>query len=145
MVERHVKTFIDWTSFDLRYKDFFAWNFEQSATEKTHLLCYWPTIRRSVLNFEFSLSLFWGRWAARWAMSKISANRKYFNFNLCRIWHWQYVSEEGLWSRILVYLVWLQQSENEKPAHKILLQGCEIWRFICCLFRQTGTNLWLSV
>ena len=44
--QSHVKTCIDWTSFEFRIEDFF----EQSATQENHLLCCWPTIHNWILK-----------------------------------------------------------------------------------------------
>ena len=41
---------------------------------------------RSVLNFKLSVFIFWGQWAAWWALRKNGAKWKYFISNLCPMW-----------------------------------------------------------
>ena len=165
MFESHVKTCIDWTSFDF----FFSKIFEQSATENNHLQCYWsPVWTLPVVPLWCDLRL--GHCSRRLVVIKLLQPHPYWptihnlilkfcpefqvlssHFSKVDILlneHWEKrVHIESIsninvkwttrWYILSGLDILLEQSENENPACKQSVQGCKKWQSIyLCLVDQ---------
>ena len=104
----------------------------KSAFINNYALCYWPVTYRP-----------WGVWAAQWALSKKCANFKYFilifNSNLCPIqWHvWIKVCSQEFWYVVSGLDVQPEQSRNNNPACKQLVQSWKMWWYMFCFFHDS--------
>ena len=121
MFESHTVTSLDRTSFDFLFEEFF----EQSAFVNNHLLC-------SLISSSQFL-LFWGRWAARWTLSKNCAR---WNFSTpiyveCDKMYWSKVCLQEFWNFVSGLDIQSEQSENNNPALKKS----------SCRLLNTGSNI----